>query len=303
MKIAILTIIVVCISSYNIYSQYQILKLWESKIPYQNKIEDEVYEPNNIKIIAKVNVPSIEIFSPSERSSNKKAVIICPGGGYKVLAYDWEGIDVARWLSSNGYTAIVLKYRLPDSTTMNKKEFVPLIDLQRAVRLVRANADKWKIDKNKIGIMGFSAGGHLVSTFGTRYGNSFHEKVDSIDFVDDKPNFMILAYPVVTFKEEFTHKGSRKFLIGNRPSTEMVKYFSNELYVSEKTPPTFIFHAQDDKSVPAENSILFYEALTKNKIKAELHIFEEGGHGFSLANSATSLKKWLEILLNWLEKF
>ena len=234
-----------------------------------------------------------------------QAVIICPGGGYWALAYDLEGTDIARYLNSIGVVGIVLKYRLPTYGNVIEPHKAPLMDAQRAMRLVRFNARKWNIDTAKIGIMGFSAGGHLASTLGTHFDRGNKASADSIERISCRPDFMILMYPVISFTEACTHKGSREALLGKNPDKALVAYYSNELQVTKDTPPAFFVHADNDRGVPVENSLLMYKALRANGIPAELHILSEGNHGFGLGLINNHIASWAENLklwLNWLNK-
>ncbi|HCO84631.1 MAG TPA: esterase, partial [Arenibacter sp.] len=195
---------------------------------------------------------------------------------------------------------IVVKYRLPNSKSVTEKHKVPLQDAQRALRTVRSKAGEWNIDPNNVGIIGFSAGGHLASTLGTHYNEVVYAKQDDIDQLSARPDFMTLAYPVITLGEPNTHGGSRKNLLGENPTQQMVDHFSNELQVTTDTPPTFLLHASDDKAVPVENSLLFYTALVKNQVPAEMHIYPTGGHGFALGLQETHLASWTEQWVGWL---
>jgi acetyl esterase/lipase len=267
------------------------INLWPAgSIPLsiKNNIQEEAISTDIIRI-GKVQVPLIEVYLPNKRSATGQGVIICPGGGYSILAYDWEGTDIAKFLNSKGIAAFVLKYRLPDVLSSTVPDQVPLLDAKQAMRIVRARATEWNINPNKIGIMGFSAGGHLASTLSTH----FEE--------DTKPDFSILIYPVISMDKSITHSGSRNNLIGNHPSDEMIKLYSNELQVTTKTPPTFLIHATDDDAVPVENSLLYYQALKKNKVSTEMHIYPTGGHGFGLANGNKSLESWSNLMIEWIK--
>jgi acetyl esterase/lipase len=273
------------------YSQSMKINLWPAgSIPLsiKNNIQEEAISTDIIRI-GKVQVPLIEVYLPNKRSATGQGVVICPGGGYSILAYDWEGTDIAKFLNSKGIAAFVLKYRLPDVLSSTAPDQVPLLDAKQAMRIVRARATEWNINPNKIGIMGFSAGGHLASTLSTH----FEE--------DTKPDFSILIYPVISMDKSITHSGSRNNLIGNHPSDEMIKLYSNELQVSTKTPPTFLIHATDDDVVPVENSLLYYQALKKNKVSTEMHIYPTGGHGFGLANGNKSLESWSNLMIEWIK--
>lgn len=284
-----------------IKAQPLILNVWNGKIP--GSIESPRFKEDTIKIengrirIAKVINPTITVFFP-EKKSNGSAVVICPGGGYGRLAMDNEGSDIAGWLNENGITAIILKYRLPNDTIMQNKAIGPLQDLQEAMRIVRRHASEWKINPDRIGVAGFSAGGHLASTLSTR----FNEKIYDSDKTSARPDFVILGYPVITMSELNTHSGSRKNLIGNSPDSNLVEYFSNELHVMKNTPPTFIFQAENDKTVPVQNSIDYYTALKNKGVVAEMHIYSKGGHGFGLAKNGGTESTWPESCINWLKQ-
>ncbi|NAS12332.1 alpha/beta hydrolase [Poritiphilus flavus] len=288
--------------STGIYAQDTIMPLWPESIPNRiSENEKEVREKGDILRISKVQIPSIEVYLPAPANRNGQAVLIFPGGGYHILAYDWEGTDIAKFLNSRGIAGIVVKYRLPTSEALTEKHKVPLQDAQRAMRLVRSRAAEWKIATDKIGIMGFSAGGHLASTLGTHFNEDVYKAKDSLDQMSARPDFMTLVYPVITFTGEATHQGSKKALIGENPPSELVAHYSNELQVSSETPPTLLIHAVDDLGVPVENSLLFFEALKANKVPATMHIYPKGGHGFSLALSDPYLRSWTDRLLEWLE--
>lgn len=277
--------------SLNSYSQTMKIDLWpEGKIPLQikNNIK-EVWEDVEIIRVSKVQVPQLEVYLPNKRIASGQAVIICPGGGYARLAYDWEGTDIAKLLNAHGIAAFVLKYRLPDSLSATHPEQVPLLDAQQAMRIVRSNAKQYNIQPNRIGIMGFSAGGHLAASLSTKFENE-----------DAKPNFSILMYPVISMDKAITHAGSRLNLIGANPNEELVKKYSNELQVTDKTPPTFLLHATDDGAVPVENSLRYYQALKDHKVPVELHIYPTGGHGFGLAIGKGALEKWPNLLIDWM---
>jgi acetyl esterase/lipase len=283
-------------------AQDSIMPLWpKDKIP--NRIasdEKEEQQRNGILRISKVQEPTVEIYLPAKSNANGKAVLIFPGGGYGILAYDWEGTDIAKFLNGKGIAGIVVKYRLPSSKSQTDKHNVPLIDAQRALRLVRSMAVEFHVDPAKIGILGFSAGGHLASTLGTHFDEKVYEPVDAIDQQSARPDFMALGYPVISFGD-VTHSGSKKNLIGENPNAEMADHFSNEKQVSENTPPTFLIHATDDTAVPVENSLLFYQALKDKGVSATMHIYPKGGHGFSLARKDPHLMGWTERMFEWIQ--
>ncbi|PCJ92313.1 MAG: esterase [Flavobacteriaceae bacterium] len=283
-------------------AQDRIIPLWPNEVPNQIKVAGkEIQEKDGILWITKVLNPTIEVYLPAKQNANGQAVLIFPGGGYHGLAYDWEGTDIAKTLNARGVAGIVVKYRLPEAEFFTEKKDVPLQDAQRALRMVRFNAEKWNIDPNKIGIMGFSAGGHLASTLGTHYTEEVYAKRDAMDSLSARPDFMILMYAVITFGETNAHIGSRSALIGENPSQEDIAHYSNELQVNANTPPTLLVHAADDEGVPVENSLLFFKALKKNKVPVTMYIYPSGGHGFSLALKDNHLRKWVGRMFDWLE--
>lgn len=293
----------VCIMTLNIViGQENTMALWSGKVPnHQETDEVEIHKYEDILRISYVQEPSLEVYLPSKKNATGQAMVICPGGGYQILSYDWEGTDVAKWLNSKGIAAFVLKYRLPNSKSVITRYKAPLQDAQRAMRLVRHNAGKWNISKDQIGIMGFSAGGHLASTLGTHYDENQDLLTDDIDSLSARPDFMVLIYPVITMNPKYMHGGSKNNLLGENPDQELVDHYSNELQVNKNTPPTFLVHSSDDKSVPVMNSILFYEALVKEAVYSEMHIYPEGGHGYGLALGMDYLQTWTDRLADWLE--
>ena len=246
-----------------------VLPLWNDEIPNMIKTADEKEtqedrEPG-LLWIEKVQIPTLEVFLPSKGNASGKAVLICPGGGYEGLAYDWEGTDIAKLLNSRGIAGIVLKYRLPDPESFTDQSVVPLQDAQRAMRIIRYHAKEWNIEVDKIGVMGFSAGGHLASTLGTHFTKKTTLQPDATDLLNARPNFMILIYPVISMDKSITHEGSRNALLGVNPSRKLINEYSNELHIKKNTPPTFLLHATDDDTVPVENSIELYKALKEKK--------------------------------------
>ncbi|MFN8254377.1 MAG: alpha/beta hydrolase [Bacteroidales bacterium] len=285
-----------------IYSQDFRIPLYNGTIPNsKNTGAKEKVEKTDITIISNVQEPDIAVYLPTKKFATGQAVAICPGGGYWILAYDYEGTEVAKYLNSIGVAAIVLKYRLPTYGNTVEPHKAPLMDAQRAMRMVRKNAVKWNINPNKIGVMGFSAGGHLASTLGTHFDEGNKSSADSIEQLSCRPDFMILMYPVISFTEPCTHTGSREALIGKNPTPEMMKFYSNELQVKDNTPPAFLFHAENDNAVPVENSLLMYKALRAKKIPAELHIITEGEHGFGLSLDNPHVASWTASLSLWLK--
>lgn len=283
-------------------AQEYTIPLWVGNPPLQSDqgLKEEVVSEGIVRI-SNVQIPAIEVYLPAKQISTGKAVVIFPGGGYGILAYDWEGTDFAKWLNSQGIAGIVVKYRLPISKSLTDPKEVPLMDAQRAIRLVRQNAAAWNIDPTKVGVMGFSAGGHLASTVSTQYKHEVDRPKDPIDAISARPDFSILAYPVITFQDGAVHGGSRKNLIGENASKELKDRFSGELNVNTETPPTFLVHAQDDKGVPIENSLLYYQALHKNGVKASLHIYPTGGHGFAFGLGKGAVESWRNVLLAWMK--
>tara|TARA_R110002050_G_scaffold61142_1_gene135326 strand:- start:964 stop:1851 length:888 start_codon:yes stop_codon:yes gene_type:complete len=286
----------------NCLAQYEIISLWDGVVPNSQKSdEEEIITNTDSKRISLVQNPTLEVYLPTKRNATGQAVIVCPGGGYHYLTYDFEGTDIAKWFNSKGIAAFVLKYRLPNSKSIKISYEAPLQDAQRAIRIVRSQAEKWNVNPNKIGIIGFSAGGHLASTLGTQFNTPNHFKETAIDTISARPDFMVLIYPVVTMKLDYTHKGSRTNLLGENPSEDLVKQFSNELEVTKNTPPTFIVHAEDDHSVPVENSLQLYKALKDNGVITEMHLYPYGGHGFGLALGRGRLEHWTDRLYEWLQ--
>ncbi|MGC4002391.1 MAG: alpha/beta hydrolase [Pirellulales bacterium] len=241
--------------------------------------------------------PRITVYPAAQDKSVGAAVVVCPGGGYGGLAMGHEGLDIANWLNERGVTALVLEYRLGSK---GYRHPAMLLDAQRALRYARTNAEKLGYAKDKIGLMGFSAGGHLASTAGTHFDDGDATAQDAIDKASCRPDFLILCYPVITFGE-YTHQGSKNNLLGKEPAADLVASLSNETQVTAKTPPTFLFHTTEDTAVPPENSVLFYTALRKNKVPAELHIYEKGKHGVGLAAKDPILSSWSGRLEDWLK--
>ena len=283
------------------FAQSFTLPLWTGEIPNNRKTNEiEVRDSSDAIRISNVQIPAMTVYLPTKIFATGQAVVICPGGGYVRLAYDKEGLDIAKWLNSKGIAAIVLKYRLPISKNNIGGYKSPLLDAKRAIRTVRYYASKWNIEKNKIGVMGFSAGGHLASTLGTHFDYGDSNASNEIDKMSSRPDFMVLGYPVITFTKPFMHRGSRNALLGENPDSSLVNLYSNELQVKEDTPPTFIVHADDDGTVPVENSLVFYETLRQKKIPVEMHIYPEGGHGFGLALGRGHLESWTDRCIDWI---
>jgi len=280
-----------------------IIPLWEGAPPDPQPAgpPEERVQEGQILWVRHVQNPSVEVRLPARGNATGQAVVVCPGGGYGGLAYDWEGTDIAGWLNSRGLAAVILRYRLPvDGDVAHQKWLCPLLDAQRAIRLTRAHAADWGIDPAKVGIMGFSAGGHLAATAGTHFDGGDKAAADPVDRFSSRPDFLILVYPVISMEEGTTHAGSRLNLLGEHPAADLVRHYSNELQVTAETPPTFLLHAGDDDVVPVQNSLLFYEALVAHHVPAELHLYPHGGHGFSLAIGKGRLQDWTQLCARWL---
>ena len=278
-------------------AQEKPMPLYPDGIPNAKSTPKSYVEKTDKDWITKVSVPTITPYFPAKGTANGTAIVIYPGGSYAGLASGHEGRAVGEAFASFGVTAFVVKYRLPSDSIMVDKTIGPLQDAQQAVLMVRRNAAKWGINPNKIGIIGFSAGGHLASTEGTHFDKVL---VDDKDGISVRPDFMMLIYPVISFGPQ-GHAGSRENLVGKTPTEDLINLYSNEKQVTANTPPTFLIHAGDDNVVPVQNSLMFYEALLKAKVKAEMHLFEEGGHGFGL-NDSKSKNKWIDWAKNWLEE-
>lgn len=238
----------------------------------------------------------VTFYVPDPNNAIGTAVVVCPGGGYTHLAMDHEGQQVAAWLNRIGVLAVVLRYR---HNGLGFKHPAPLQDAQRAIRLTRYRAESLGIKQNRIGILGFSAGGHLASTVGTHFAEHNQVLGDPVDRVSSRPDFMILIYPVITLYEPYCHTGSKRNLLGDRPDPDLVAYLSSERQVDSNTPPTFLVHGSGDKAVPVENSILFFETLRKAGVKAEMHIFTDDRHGFGLG-AGTPAGQWPGLCEVWM---
>ncbi len=240
--------------------------------------------------------PSLTVQLPPKAKSTGTAVVICPGGGYGGLALDHEGRQIAEWLNSLGVAGFILRYR----HAPGYHHPAPLQDVQRAIRTVRSRAGEWGLQPDRIGVIGFSAGGHLASSAGTHFDDGKPDSADPVERAGCRPDFLILCYPVITFTEPYAHKGSLKNLLGENPDPDLVKSLSSEKQVTRRTPPTFLFHTDADSGVPPENSIAFYLALRRAGVPAELHIYERGPHGVGLAQKDPVLGTWPKRCADWL---
>lgn len=297
-KSIFLTLLVMSILHHVAPAQTKYL-LYKGKIP--NSIPNNVVEKiadrdNGTQFLSNTTVPSLQIYLPEKSNNTGTAVIICPGGGYSGMAITHEGADIAKEFQKVGVAAFVLYYRTPLDLTMTDKSIGPLQDAQQAIKLVRDHAAEWDVDIHKVGIIGFSAGGHLASTLGTHYSKSL---IDNKEQTSLRPDFMILLYPVISLSDSLAHMGSRENLIGKTPSKAQIDNYSNELQVTKNTPVTFLVHAGDDNAVPVDNSIVFYKALQHNGVPAELILYPKGGHGFGLINKTTP-DRWFGHCINWM---
>jgi acetyl esterase/lipase len=285
-------------ASYLVMAQQE-FSIYEGPIPNAlpcNKEETPGKNANGKLFFTNVTNPTVTVFKPLTPDANKTAVIVCPGGGYARVVVGHEGNEVAEAFNKIGVTVFVLKYRLPFDSCMTNKEIVPLQDLQQTIKMVRDRAASFNINPDMLGVVGFSAGGHLASTGITKFNTAF---IENASLTNLRPNFAILAYPVISMDSTICHKGSRDNLLGKKAPAAKLNLFSSELQVTDQTPPTFLVHASDDKTVPVENSIRFYQALIKNKVNAELHIYQNGGHGFGLHNS-TRADGWFDRTTAWM---
>ena len=287
--------------SLKLFAQDDTILLYPGGVPglIGKQIPEDSKTTDGITRVKDITQPAIYWYQPKEKTSDA-AVIICPGGGYTILAIDHEGYDIAKWFNERGVTAFVLKYRLPQENLFENREIRPLQDAQQAFRIVRGNAQKFGVSPNKIGIMGFSAGGHLASTASTHFQKQVGEIKDST--VSVRPDFSLLIYPVISLSDSITHSGSRSNLIGQNPSQEKINLYSNDQQVTKETPPAFLISTTDD-GVPAENSILYYLACKKNGVPVEMHIYEKGGHGYALKKKGRgSVETWTDRMEDWLKE-
>jgi acetyl esterase/lipase len=271
------------------------IKVWPEGAPDSNEmtLPEEVFEGKRVRNVSEAEM---YVYLPKSGVNTGAAMVICPGGAYKIEAMGHEGYDMAEWLNTQGVAGIVLKYRLPYG-----HDQIPLEDVQRALRMVRQKATEWGINPKKIGLAGSSAGGHLASTAGTRFDLGKPLASDPLETYSCRPDFMLLLYPVITFKEEFGNMASRTNLIGTGNNLELIEKYSNELHVTAQTPPTFLILADNDGGVPPRNSIEFYLALKKYNIPAEMHIFKDGGHGFGMNKKNLPVDQWPILFAEWMK--
>lgn len=277
----------------------EFIPLWPSgKKPNWNgkAVTDSLFNER----IWRVGTPGMYAFRVPPAENKGTAVLICPGGGYERLSHVYNGFQFARWFNTKGINAFVLLYRLPHQQDLKNRQTGPLADAQRAVRLLKANAEKWGLSKDKIGVMGISAGGHVASTLGTRL-DDVSAISDTLNAASFRPDFMVLLSPVITMGPH-AHPGSRKNFLGSDTTNALVQLYSNELQVKPTTPPTFVVHAQNDSTVNVRNSLLFYNALIEKGVQASLHVFPQGGHGIKLVDNPGSTDLWLDLLFRWLNE-
>ncbi|MDQ8186552.1 alpha/beta hydrolase [Pelagicoccus sp. SDUM812002] len=280
-----------------------IIRLWSDDAPNNKASTKAEYteEKNGITLIRCVQEPTIEVRLPAKRQINTPTVLIFPGGGYECLAYEWEGVEIASLLNAHGIAAVIVKYRLPDPESNIASHIVPLLDAERAIRTVRQNAAVWGIDRERIGVIGFSAGGHLASTLGTQFTTGNEKAPDPIDRLSSRPDFMGLVYPATEFSNSVSESASRDNLLGKEPSEPLIERYSNRLHITPETPPTFLLHASDDEVVPVSGTVSFYQALLREGVYAEMHLYPNGGHGFSLAHDRGRLANWGRLFVDWIK--
>lgn len=277
--------------AFSFLNAQEIIPLYEGNIPNS--------KPSDIKesgegMYRNVTNPTLEYFKPNPEKATGTAIIMVPGGGYSVVVYQGEGVGNAKALTDQGIAVFILKYRLPNDAIMIDKKIGPLQDAQQAIKLVRENAEKWDIDTSKIGIMGFSAGGHLAASAATHFEKSYIENSNNTNL---RPDFQILVYPVISMTDSLTHGGSRDALLGKNPTKEDIQLFSNEQQVKANTPPAYLTHTADDTTVDVDNSITYFESLRHNKVDAEMHIYPKGGHGFIFRHQG-----WMDPLFAWMKR-
>lgn len=245
-----------------------------------------------------IRAPEITVYAPEK--PNGVGILVTPGGAYQRVVLDKEGSDLAPYFTAQGYTLFVMTYRMPGEGHKEGAD-APLADAQRALRTLRAQAKQWKIDPHRLGIMGFSAGGHVAASLGTQFDRTVYPAQDAIDSVDARPDFMVLMYPVISMRDDIGHTGSRHQLIGKHPDEASIVRYSPDQQVSDKTPPTFLVHAVDDPSVPVENSLVMFTALKAHQVPVEMHLFEKGKHGFGIRGTkGLPVAVWPELLNRWL---
>ena len=282
------------------FAQENKISLFEGDIPCKNNLKLEIDYEGKYRIFKKVGTPQIWHYPVKNKNQLTPAVIIIPGGGYSFLSFDKEGIEIANWFNSFGVSAFVLKHRLPGWESEDCKSVSAILDAEQAIRLVRSKSKEWNIDTKKIGVIGFSAGGHLASTVSTQFDYGSETSENKIEKTSSRPDYSILIYPVITMKKNETNSWTRDNLIGKNPDQEKVKKFSGELNVSKDTPPAILIHTSDDTAVKPINSINYYLALKRLNIPAALHIWEKGGHGYGISEAKGSVRIWPQVVRDWM---
>ena len=288
-------LLLICLFPLAIHAQ-RIINLYPGNIPNakQTHLMDLPENPGEGEgLVRRVITPTLEMYLPERDKASGAAVVICPGGGYSVIVYDGEGIQIARAFAQKGVAAFILKYRLPNDSFQIDKSLAPLQDAQQAMKMLRDSAAAWHLDAGKLGIMGFSAGGHLASTEATHFDKILIENNSNTSV---RPDFQILVYPVISMQDSLIHKGTRRQLLGNNPSGEMIDLYSNELHVTKNSPPAYIAVTADDKVVDVANSLLYFEKLRHQKVPVEMHIYQKGDHGFIFRHPG-----WMQPLFEWME--
>ena len=282
-----------CLFPFAVQAQ-RIVNLYPGNIPNSKKTElKNIPENPSEGLIRRVITPTLQMFLPEKDKASGTAIVICPGGGYSVIVYGGEGVMTAKNFVKKGIAAFVLQYRLPNDSFQVNKTIAPLQDAQQAIKMVRDSASVWGIDLEKVGIMGFSAGGHVASTEATHFNKPLIENKSNTSL---RPDFQILVYPVISMQDSLAHMGSRTQLLGNNPTNETINLYSNELQVDKNTPPAYITVAADDKVVDVDNSITYFEKLRHNKVPVEMHIYQKGDHGFVFRHPG-----WMKPLFEWME--
>jgi acetyl esterase/lipase len=271
------------------------LDLYDGKAPNTKRLldKDEIGEGGRVQKVAK---PQITVYHPDPDKATGKSILICPGGGYRIIAIQHEGHEIAQWYSQQGILAVVLKYRLPDPELVENPWDIPLDDAKVAIQKIRSKAENWNINVDQVGVLGFSAGGHLAASL------SVHGKPSSDPSQNSRPDFSILIYPVISMDPTFTHQVSRSTLLGQKMDSEYELFYSTEKQINADTPPAFLVHSWDDTAVPAQNSIVYAQALSENKVKTEMHLFERGGHGYGRGDAQKhgNVSEWLALSLRWI---
>jgi len=282
----------ICLLFSFVVNAQEIVELYPGTIPNSKKTEKK--ETFTSGMFRGVSKPTLEVYLPEKEKATGTAIVIIPGGGYGVVVYQGEGISTAKQFAKNGIAAFVLKYRLPDDSILVNKTIGPLQDAQQAIKLVRENASNWGVDVNRVGIIGFSAGGHLASTAATHFQKPVIENKNNTNL---RPDFQIMVYPVISMQDSLTHRDSRNNLLGKDPSKELIDEYSNELQVTDDTPPAYITQTADDQTVDVDNSIAYFESLRHHHVDVEMHIYPKGGHGFIFRQP-----DWVDPLFLWMKK-